>query len=172
MNKLIVINYDGDRFKSDNHSNLKLNFYRDSGLEPSLILDQLSRSELLSFLSYYSERADYLIIHIKSHGGEAGIAKEHPEIENCGAKESFISWEELINVLNRISENCRDLIVNLGTVCNSININKFDVPKNFTTLVTNQSVTDPVKPRKLNKWLIGKINNIKLCPQYELLIKE
>ena len=173
MNKIIVINYEGARFISGNLNNLKDNFIRDCGLAPYEILDQKTRDEIFCFFLNYSDTSDKLIIHIKSHGFNKGICQLHQDTINnpiCDLN-SIITWEELIRLFNNISKNCNELIVNLGTVCNSIYIQDCNQKMNFDTLVTTKTVSDPVEPRKINRGLISNINNVILKDGYELLRK-
>lgn len=168
MIELVVVNYEGDFYRSDNHNNLRQNFINDCGLNPSKFLEQPTKDELIKFLFEYVPKSNTMVIHFKSHGfGSNGISQKHPTIENSGQKESFITWTELVQALNLLSEKCDKLYVNLGTVCNSINIENCGLTRNFDTLVTINQVTNPVLPRQLNKQLISKIYD--LDPNYRIL---
>jgi len=168
--KLFVIKYEGEIYKNSNQTNLIRNFERESGITP-IILDQPTRDELLSFLETYSGISEKLIIHIVSHGFDLGICKDHPDGPNIGDKSSIISWDDLIIRLNHLSQYCIDLIVNLGNVCNSINILNCQIEMNFDALVTKKTVSDPVTPRKLNKQLVSDINSVASTEVYEILRK-
>lgn len=173
MNKLILINYSGKSDVIGNIRNTNLNFKRDSGIDPFDILDQMDREELLHYLLNYSQKSDKLIIHIKAHGFSEGICQTRSDSISGGVGDinSLIRWEELINIFNTVAENCTDLIVNLGTVCNSIRINYYNMRMNFDALVTIDEVTDPVLPRKLNKELLLDIENVNVEGKYMLLRK-
>ncbi len=170
MDKLIVINYDGDDYINNNHSNLKLNFIKDSGIEPTLILEQPTKDEFIEALNNIElNDCDKMIIHIKSHGYPNGIAKELSGDPNYGEKDSFIAWTDLINIFNVIAESIEDLFINLGTVCNSSSIYSQSNDINFKALTTNINVSNPVQPRKINKkFLNEELENIKLNKIYDI----
>lgn len=172
MTRLIVVNYEGDRFVTGNIQNINNNFFRDCGLYPDYILDQKNREYLFEYFQNYTLKSDKLLIHVKSHGLDEGICHLHPEIDNCGVKETLILWDELIHLFNMVSNNCNDLILNLGTVCNSVKINSCGVKMRFDVLVTRRTILDTVKPRKLNRELLLDIDNVLVDNDFELIRKK
>jgi len=170
--RLIVVNYEGARFTTGNMQNIKNNFFRDCGLYPNDILDQKNKGFIIKYFQNYTIESNKLIIHIKSHGFDTGICELHPEIENSGLLDTLITWQELIILFNGLSNSCNDLIVNLGTVCNSERIKSCKMHMNFDVLVTKSAVTNPVLPRKLNKELLLNIDNIIVNDGYELIRKK
>jgi len=170
MIELVVINYEGEFYRNDVHDNLRQNFIKECGLNPSEFLEQPTKDELIKFLFEYVPKSNTLVIHFKSHGfGGKGICQKHPTIANNGQKESFITWTELVQALNLLSEKCDKLYVNLGTVCNSISIENCRLTRNFDALVSTNEVTNPVLPRQLNKQLISDITDLDLTSTYKLL---
>ena len=160
------------------YDNLNKNFERDSGIKPSHILDQPTRNELISFLIEFPEQADKLILHFISHGNIEGFGKELLNTEDgclIGDKETLIEWSIFVELLNIVSVKCKHLIVNLGSVCNSVNIENVNINRNFDMLVTTSEIGDLVEPRKKNKVLINNMDNMGVhCPGdiYKLLRKQ
>ncbi|MEI6140077.1 MAG: hypothetical protein WCP85_12480 [Mariniphaga sp.] len=172
MIELVVINYEGEFYRNDNHIHLRQNFINDCGIIPTEFVEQPNKNELIDYLKDYTPKSNTVVIHFKSHGfGSNGICQKHPTIENSGQKESFIAWTELVQALNVLSEKCDKLYVNLGTVCNSINIVNCGLSMNFDALVTSDEVTDPVLPRQYNKQLISGMNVMDLRSAYRVLHK-
>lgn len=158
MSKLFVFLYDNDFNKGCNVENLRLNFLRDSGLEPEIILDQPTRTELIDCLLALNESEDDILIHFVSHGGERGICKIYPDIPgNVGDLSTLIEWSTFIEYLNIISNKCQKLRVNLGNVCNSYHILELQNMINFDVLFANTTVMNTVAPRKYNKLLLDEI---------------
>lgn len=137
------------------------------------LLDQKSREELLDYLINYLNKSEKLIIHIKARGGIEGICqiRSYSTTGRDGDKNSLIRWDKLTTGFNQLSECCDILIINLGTICNSIEISRCIDERKFYTIVTTESVADPVKPRKINKILLSDIDNTKLNDPYRLLKK-
>jgi len=170
MNKLIVILYDND-FNRGYYNTYQI-FKRDSGLEPTVVLDQPTKEELLEYLQHFSSLEDTVLIHIASHGGERGICKVYSDGTNDGDINTLIYWDELIAHLNIISNKCKKLFVNLGNICNSINITNSNLNRNFDVLVTITNTMDPVTPRKLNKDLLENIDSGNINDKYQIIRKE
>ena len=120
----------------------------------------------------YVPKSNIIVIHFKSHGFKGkGICQKHQTIAYKEDVESIITWTELVQALNLLSEKCNKLYVNLGTVCNSINIVNCGLSMNFDALVTSDEVTDPVLPRQYNKQLISGMNDMDLRNAYRFLHK-
>lgn len=145
--QLYVIQYEGlDNKKNDDHRTSSV-YQRDCGMAPTRILDEPNRGELIEFLTHTNFNDD-TILHFISHGSaKNGIVQRLPR-SNSGDKSSLITWQELAIHLHRIAGTCPHLFANLGTVCNSIEIMPFLQRRDFTLLVTNKSVSDPVQPKK------------------------
>lgn len=171
MNKLYVFNYTGNHFFNDNHTNLIQNFKNDSGVTPSIILEQPSKADFLGFLKTLEpSEDDQIVLHIISHGYITGIAKEKEDELGFGDKNTLIIWEELLKCFYNISRKCKNLFANVGTVCKS---NLISIHRNYAfdycTLMTNREISDPVKPRKANKYFFeGRIESFPLSEEYIL----
>jgi hypothetical protein len=161
MNDLIVIKYHGDDFTLGNIENFTQNFFRDSGVVPINVFDENNRNQIFEYLDYYNFPEHNLIIHIQSHGFDTGICKMIAGKNDYGDSRSLIRWEDLIDAFNRIAQRCNHLTVNLGAVCNSINILQTQRNLNFDLLVTKKTISNQVTPRKINK-------NIFNIPEYTL----
>ncbi|MCC9063710.1 hypothetical protein [Flavobacterium piscisymbiosum] len=170
MNDLLVIKYLGNHNISGNINNLYQRHNNNSGVRPTNILDEEDSQTILEYLRNYDCQNKNLIIHINAHGFEEGICKELLDGEelNLGDLQTLITWEDLIDACNEVAARCSSLTLNLGAVCNSNSIADIDRAKNFDILVTSRSVSDTVKPQKINR-MIFENTNLLLDNEYSFI---
>ena len=170
MNDLLVIKYLGNHNISGNINNLYQSHKNNSGVMPTNILDEEDSQTIFAYLQNYNCVGKDLIIHINAHGFKEGICKELLDGEklNYGDSQTLISWEDLIDACNEVAARCSSLTLNLGAVCNSNSILDIDRAKNFDILVTTRSVSDTVKPQKINR-AIFENKNLLLDNEYSFI---